>query len=395
MIRIVLLKLGIGCRGRFFTLFLFVIGMTSFAEPAHAEPQTGRLVGWGVNYSGLENIPVGLTNVALIALGKYDEGTFGVALMADNTSVSWGSGSTIPGQWPDYGQGIVPIGLSNVVSLAAGSYHCVALKSDGNVVSWGRISEVPTGLSNVIAVAAGGIHNLALKSDGTIVAWGENWAGQTNVPAGLSNVMHIAAGESHSLAVKSDGTVEGWGSSSYGQASIPSGLSNVVQVAAGLWHSIALKSDGSVTGWGDDRSGQATPPAGLSNVVSIAAGRFHCLAMKNDGIVVGWGSSNGGGKTPPLGLSNVVTIVAGARDSAAISIDLTAKLFLTNSSPTVRFQTFSGQNYSVQFSPSLTATNWTQVSGGSIIGNGYMANVADTNAPLNAPARFYRISRSP
>jgi alpha-tubulin suppressor-like RCC1 family protein len=352
-------------------------------------------VGWGNNYSGLENIPAGLSNVTCVALGMNDEAAFGVALMADNTAVSWGSGMTNSGEWPDYGQAIVPSGLSNVVSLSSGAYHCVALKNDGNVVSWGWISEVPTGLSNVIAVAAGGIHNLALKSDGTIVAWGENWAGQTNVPVGLGNVTQIAAGESHSLAVKNDGTVVGWGDSAYGQASIPSGLSNVVQVAAGLWHSIALRSDGTVTGWGDDRSGQATPPAGLSNVVSIAAGRFHCLAVKNDGVVVGWGSDNGGGKTPPPGLSNVVTIVAGARDSAAISVDLMAELSLNEGSPVVRFQTFSGQNYSVQFSPSLTTTNWTQVPGGSVTGNGYMASIADTNALLSAPARFYRISRLP
>ena len=33
-------------------------------------------------------------------------------------------------------------------------------------------SDVPAGLSNVVAVAAGGQHSLALKADGTVVAWG-------------------------------------------------------------------------------------------------------------------------------------------------------------------------------------------------------------------------------
>ena len=60
---------------------------------------------------------------------------------------------------------------------------------------------VPAGLSNVVAIAAGDSHSLALKSDGTVVAWGYNGEGQTTVPAGLSNVVAIAAGGYHSLAL--------------------------------------------------------------------------------------------------------------------------------------------------------------------------------------------------
>ena len=49
---------------------------------------------------------------------------------------------------------------------------------------------MPSGLSNVVAIAAGWYHNLALKSDGTVVAWGDDWSdsGAANVPSGLSNV---------------------------------------------------------------------------------------------------------------------------------------------------------------------------------------------------------------
>jgi len=49
-------------------------------------------------------------------------------------------------------------------------------------------------LSNIVSIATGGDHNLALRSDGTVVAWGDNRSGQTNVPPGLSNVVAIAAG---------------------------------------------------------------------------------------------------------------------------------------------------------------------------------------------------------
>jgi hypothetical protein len=56
-------------------------------------------------------------------------------------------------------------------------------------------------LSNVVAVAAGQTHSLALRADGSAIAWGGNPNGQTNVPAGLSNIAAIAAGANHSLAM--------------------------------------------------------------------------------------------------------------------------------------------------------------------------------------------------
>jgi hypothetical protein len=76
------------------------------------------------------------------------------------------------------------------------------------VVAWGYNydgqTNVPPGLSNVVAIAAGSTHNLALKRDGTVIAWGRNTFAQTNVPAGLSNVVAIAAGDFHNLALLGD-----------------------------------------------------------------------------------------------------------------------------------------------------------------------------------------------
>jgi alpha-tubulin suppressor-like RCC1 family protein len=98
--------------------------------------------------------------------------------------------------------------LSNVVSIAAGDTHSVALKSDGTVVVWGSDqygqTNVPVGLSNVVAIAKGGNEAanqvLALQADGNLVAWGGSNA-QTNVPAGLTNVVAAAVGSAHSLAL--------------------------------------------------------------------------------------------------------------------------------------------------------------------------------------------------
>src|SRR5262245_11626288 len=88
----------------------------------------------------------------------------------------------------------------------------------GYLSGWGNLPGLtPIGLDNVIAIAGGKYHAVALKADGTVVAWGDNEFGQLDVPAGLTDVIAIAAGDDHSLALKSDGTVVAWGHNDVGE----------------------------------------------------------------------------------------------------------------------------------------------------------------------------------
>jgi hypothetical protein len=57
-------------------------------------------------------------------------------------------------------------------------------------------------VNHVVAVAAGDFHCLALRADGTVVAWGFDSDGQATIPAGLDGVTAIAAGGYHSLALR-------------------------------------------------------------------------------------------------------------------------------------------------------------------------------------------------
>jgi hypothetical protein len=98
-----------------------------------------------------------------------------------------------------------------------------------------------------VQIAAGSYHSLALQSDGTVVGWGYDAYGQRTIPVGLSNVVQVDAGDSHNLALKSDGTVVGWGWNSVGQTTIPVGLSNVFQVSSGGYHNLALSTLSSQT----------------------------------------------------------------------------------------------------------------------------------------------------
>jgi hypothetical protein len=296
------------------TLLAMVLALLApFGFPpinAHAQPSTGGIVAaWGLNESGQASVPSGLRDVVAIAAGDYHN----LALKRDGTVVAWGG---------NYGQASVLAGLSDVTAIAAGTYHNLALKRDGTVVAWGGNgfgqASVPAGLSDVVAIAAGAFHNLALKRDGTVVAWGGN-VGQASVPADLRDVTAIAAGTYHNLALKRDGTVVAWGWNDFGQTDVPAGLRDVTAIATGSWHSLALKRDGTVVAWGWNDYGQASVPAGLTNVVAIATGFTHSLALKRDGRVVAWGGNEYGQTNVPAGLTNVTAIAAGFAHSLAVT----------------------------------------------------------------------------
>jgi hypothetical protein len=102
-------------------------------------------------------------------------------------------------------------------------------------------------LTNVIAIAGGGYHNLALKADRTVVAWGCNDYGQTDVPADLTNVVAVSGGNSCSMALKANGTIVAWGWNAYGQTNVSTHLTNVIVAAAGITHSLAMVGGPSVS----------------------------------------------------------------------------------------------------------------------------------------------------
>nr|WP_276607575.1 RCC1 domain-containing protein [Limisphaera ngatamarikiensis] len=56
-------------------------------------------------------------------------------------------------------------------------------------------------MSNVVAIAVGRYHGLALRSDGTVVGWGANYKGQASPPLNLSHVTAIGAGGDCSVAL--------------------------------------------------------------------------------------------------------------------------------------------------------------------------------------------------
>ena len=203
---------------------------------------------------------------------------------------------------------------------------------DGITTSRSLSGDIRVG-NDVVQVAAGRGHGLAVRSDGTVWAWGFNGAGElgdgtttsrstpVQVP-GLTGITQVAAHSYFSLALRSDGTVWAWGDDRAGQlgrgttsnhAVTPAkvtGLAGVTKISAGDGFGLALLSDGTVRAWGDNRRGQlgngttASSPvpvkvAGLSQVTGISAGCDASIATRTSGIsaltsVWTWGGNDFG-----------------------------------------------------------------------------------------------------
>ena len=228
----------------------------------------------------------------------------------------WGNNS--------FGQMNVPANATNVMALAAGDSHCLALRADGTVVAWGRNNSgqinVPPDLTNAVSIAAGSTHSLALRRDGTVTLWGQIiGSGVTNVPPEATNVVALALGPGaqHALVLRADGTVLDWGK--FVQTvptwppsdpvnpltNMPPTVRNIVSVAAGANYGVALRADGQVVVWGyDSYFHQFNVPADATNIVAIAAGWYGIAALRADGTMLVWG-----GTVPQLdGFSNVVDL---------------------------------------------------------------------------------------
>ncbi len=221
------------------------------------------------------------------------------------------------------GQTNVPPDLTNVIQVASGFLHSVALRADGTVSAWGDSglgqTEVRRDAAGISAIATGAAHVLALRTNGTVMAWGANQYGQATPPPGLSNVVAIAAGYFHSVAVLANGSVVSWGDNAFGQTNVPANLPPVTKVSGGMFHTLALTADGTVVCWGADNFGQSTPPADLAELVDVVAGGNHSVALRRDGIVFTWGSGSVGQVTIPANLPKAVQIGAGIHFTAVVT----------------------------------------------------------------------------
>ena len=133
-----------------------------------------------------------------------------LAIKTDGTMWSWGMNP-----WGQLGLGNltyrsspVQVGaLTTWLTIASGSYHSMAIKTDGTM--WGlggRNSNGQLGLGNTtnysspkqvgaltnwLNIASGSYHNMAIKTDGTMWAWGNSSSGRLGI--GNSATVYVSS----------------------------------------------------------------------------------------------------------------------------------------------------------------------------------------------------------
>lgn len=221
---------------------------------------------------------LGLTSEGRIfAWGHNIYGTFGTGGMtSSNIPVPVATAGALAGR--------------TVTAISASGNHSVALSLDGRVHCWGRnnLGQLGEGTTEtrylpvtvggaldpieVVAIAAGGEHTLALGAEGELFGWGSNASGQLGV-AGIPN-------STTPVRINSDGPLAGL---------------VITHIRAGLNHSLVSTADGRIFAWGANASGQlgdgtiiqravpaeveSTGSLADSPLIEIGAGNIHNLAM--------------------------------------------------------------------------------------------------------------------
>jgi alpha-tubulin suppressor-like RCC1 family protein len=280
-----------------------------------------------------------LATLALLFAATATAASFSAADWGYNGSGQLGNGTTTLSRTP-----VAVSGLSNVIAVAGGGEHSLALLGNATMMGWGANREGQLGngstansrvpvaivdfatLGGITAIAAGNEFSLALLTNGTVLAWGANEEGQLatgkttrlTAPAaikGLINVTAIAAGGEFALARLSNGTVMAWGAGTEGQlgdgkfgkslsAIAVKGLSGVTAIAAGNEFALARLSNGTVMSWGSNATAQLGVPA---ETKSIGEGETEEVEVLHSDVPL-----------PVQQLSGVTAIAAGSDHALAL-----------------------------------------------------------------------------
>lgn len=238
----------------------------------------------------------GLSGVTNVSTGHYHS----LALLSNGTVRAWGfnsmgqlgDGTTINRNRPVTVR--LPTGRT-ALDIVAGRDMSYALLDNRTVWAWGggangelgnnsstakQTTPVQvTGLTDIIAIAGGRNHGLALKSDGTVWAWGLNAAGRlgdnttttrrtpVKVQGLTAAVTAISAGADHSVALLNNGQVMTWGEASRGQLGLGNttdrrlpvrvmGIPAIKHIGCGRDTTLAVSTTGELWDWGFNDYGQ-------------------------------------------------------------------------------------------------------------------------------------------
>ena len=243
----------------------------------------------------------------------------------------------------------------DVVNMAAGTDHVVALTSENELIFWGNdrlgqaryesnselFQKIRTGNINVKQLEAGNQFSAILTEEGDLYLWGNastydlDVRNKERMPEGQEsearkyqgNIDKIALTDHAYIALLKDGTVAYCGNNKdtplykHIPECLIDGSSEIVDIAAGSQSAAALTADGQVYVWGVATHGEKDVPATDSKMVKLYGGRYHYTGILEDGSVVSWGDDMYGQATAPNSAQNITAVFAGGNQNYALTAD--------------------------------------------------------------------------
>ena len=366
------------------------VAVSAGGEHTCALHATGEISCWGDNWEGElgtgqagnefdSSVPVkvsGIDDAVAVSSGHWHT----CAAHEDGDVSCWGSGwygelgRQLTGPEPFSSLPLSVQGISNAVSLAAGSGHTCALSEAGRVSCWGSniygqlgsqpitspFSITPVevqGIDDATALATGSGHSCAVRQSGGVVCWGANYHGQLGhgqdsrihydkiKVAGIDDAVDISSSNRHACATHATGEVSCWGSNWKGDTVREEddlvsplkvdGIATSVGISTDIGLTCATLESGEASCWGlywntdlvtnDDGNIQPVPAMwqDTSDITRIETGGSHACALHRDGTITCAGANwHGNLGTGQYGTSISWTPeqVAGIDDAVDVSL---------------------------------------------------------------------------
>jgi alpha-tubulin suppressor-like RCC1 family protein len=277
-------------------------------------------------------------------------GNFAAGMTTNNFIANWGNnaqgqcgvGNTVNQPYPLSGGGSG--WMANGFSIATGSAHTLALKSNSTLWATGYNNKGQLGIGTVInyssyimvsgntnwyTVAAGAYTSYAITNTGVLYGWGYNANGQIGngstvdsrtpiaISTGSSSILWVLptrvrktiSSFYHTLAIGNNNFLYGWGVNWSGAIGNSSTLNvskptfigtNFYSVSVGQSHSAGIKLDNTLWTWGINNSGQlgqnstipcSSPVQVAGTWLSVACSSYGTLGLRTDGSLWAWGGN--------------------------------------------------------------------------------------------------------
>lgn len=294
-----------------------IVQFSSSGEHTYAIDNQGKLLAWGRNEDGElgsedsinRSAPSPMASMSSVTFKQVTTGRFGtLAIKTDGTVVSWHSKK-------NQGRSITPktfSNLKNIIKIATGGDHFLALDQSGQVWGWGDNSRgqlatlkssyinEPTLIKdlpmNIVGIAATDQGSFALSKDGTLLYWGgDNENANIKEPQLLKQLKEIKMIKSGYFAISAiDMNDNGWTynplDSKTKQFKIPQKLKDI---SAQFDHTVSfVTATGEV--WSSIGNSNPEKVKGLANILEVSSGNDFTIARTEDNKLWSWGSNVNG-----------------------------------------------------------------------------------------------------